>query len=71
MAEWIQTPESSHVSSIKYDGDAKEVSVQFHGGDIYRYKNVPENVWNEFLGSDSKGRFIHVILTRQYEYEKA
>jgi hypothetical protein len=37
--------------------------------DIYRYKNVPENVYEQFAQSNSKGRFINNFLN-SYPYSR-
>ena len=66
MADWIPTPESSHVTQIKYEPDTQDVFVQFENGQVYQYKDVPERVWSEFLDSPSKGRYVNVVLARRY-----
>jgi hypothetical protein len=70
MADWISTPESSHVSAIKYEPENQEVFVQFNDGDEYKYSGVPENVWQEFLDHPSKGRYVNIVLARRYRFEK-
>lgn len=37
--------------------------------DVYKYKNVPENVYNQFAQSNSKGRFINTFLNN-YPYSR-
>lgn len=37
--------------------------------DIYRYKNVPENLYQQFSQSNSKGRFINQFLN-SYPYSR-
>ena len=73
-AQWIETPESSHVVAVKYDPDTSELSVRLNNGRVgeeeYKYYAVPEDVWNEFLVSASKGRYLNIVLGRQYRYEK-
>jgi len=69
--EWIPTPGSSHVEQIGYEPDTQDVYVQFlDDGSVYRYRDVPMTVWNQFLASGSKGRFVEVILRRQYHYSR-
>lgn len=70
MADWVQTPESSHVEAIKYEPEERSVYVKFNDGSVYQYMNVPESVWEELLASGSKGRFINIVLRRGYEYVK-
>ena len=58
--------DSSNVVAIGYDGN--NVKVQFNSG-TYVYHNVPENVWNAFQNSSSKGQFVHSTL-KQYQTTK-
>jgi hypothetical protein len=48
-------------SNIDYIGRADEgpVVVQFKGDSKYRYDNIPEAVYNDFLAAESKGKFMH------------
>lgn len=71
MSEWVDTPESSHVDAIRYEPDTQDCYVRFQGdGSVYRYRDVPPNVWDQFLESGSKGRFVNIVLKRQYLYER-
>lgn len=40
-----------------------------HGNDIYRYNNVPKNVYDMFANSNSKGAFINTHLNA-YPYRR-
>lgn len=66
MSEWVPTPESSHVKQIRYEIDTQDLYVEFDNGQVYRYYDVPERVWNEFLDHPSKGRYVNVVLARRY-----
>jgi hypothetical protein len=48
-------------SNIDYIGRSDEgvVVVQFRGDTKYRYDKIPENVYNDFMTSESKGKFMH------------
>lgn len=70
MTDWISTPESSHVSGIRYDPDTQDLYVQFRDGETYRYKDVPQNVWIELQEHGSKGRYVNIVLRRRYRYER-
>jgi hypothetical protein len=70
MADWISTPGSSHVSAIRYEPDTQDCFVRFNDGTVYRYMDVPQKVFNELEGHTSKGRYINIVLRRQYRYEK-
>jgi hypothetical protein len=70
MIDWISTPESSHVSAIAYSPDTQECFVRFGDESIYRYSGVPQQIWDEFLGHPSKGRYVNIVLRRRFRYEK-
>jgi len=59
---------SSNVASIGYDENSYTLEVQFRGGGIYQYFNVPPQVFEEFINADSKGKFFHKEIKGIYEY---
>jgi hypothetical protein len=68
---WIQTPESSHVEAIRYEPETQDVYVRFQDDQsVYRYMGVPASVWDEFVSSGSKGRFVGIVLRRRFRYVK-
>lgn len=70
MADWTPTPESSHVAAIKYEPDTQDLFVEFTDGSQYQYFDVPQNVFDEFSGHTSKGRYVNIVLRRRYKYQK-
>lgn len=58
---------SSNVVSAGYSAGFLE--VEFATG-VYRYSTVPEAVYEAFLASDSKGRFVQTHLKGVYPFEK-
>jgi len=61
---------SSNIASIGYDDDQMILEVEFLSGSLYRYECVSENIFNEFLASNSKGSFFHNYIRDQYPYYK-
>ena len=65
-----QVVESSSLRSIGYDRATATLEVEFASGGVYRYSDVPPEVWSAFRQSDSKGRFFqeyvrdHFAMTR-------
>ena len=53
-----QVVESSSLRSIGYDRATATLEVEFKNGGVYRYANVPLQLWSEFRDSDSKGKFF-------------
>ena len=53
---------SSRITEMGYDADLATVYVRFTDGKGWSYRNVPEDVWDEFVSSTSKGSFINEVL---------
>ena len=49
--------ESSNIESIGYSGYILE--VEFQGGSVYRYPEVPIEVYKELMEADSHGSYFH------------
>ncbi len=50
---------SSNISSVGYDQDSQTLEVEFLGGGVYQYFQVPSSVYEEFMSASSKGRYHH------------
>lgn len=63
--------ESSNLQEIGYDPETSTLYVGFLNGSRYAYKDVPEEIFEEFKGADSMGRFLHRrIKLGGFEYER-
>jgi lysyl-tRNA synthetase class 2 len=67
---WIKTQDSSHVESVAYEAETQDLYVEFNDGSMYRYKNVPESVWEELQSHGSKGRYVNIVLRRRFSYDR-
>lgn len=61
---------SSRITEMGYDADYAIVYVRFTDGKGWSYRDVPEDIWDEFVSSPSKGRFINQVLNN-YDYGQA
>jgi hypothetical protein len=61
--------DSSNVSAFRYDASTKVLQIRFKSGRIYGYKDVPENVVQEFSTADSKGKFVNASIKHNYSLE--
>ncbi len=50
---------SSTIKSVEYDDEARELDITFTSGKMYRYFNVPLEIYAEFLDAGSKGKFFN------------
>jgi len=49
---------SSSIASIGYDAATSTLEVEFHGGSIYEYFDVPERVFTALKTATSPGTFF-------------
>ena len=61
---------STDVAEIGYGAATMTLEVAFHKGGIYQYFDVPEIVYHEFMGADSKGKFLNANIKKNYRYVK-
>lgn len=46
------------------------LKVTFTNGREYLYEGVPANVYEDFLMSESKGKFLHENIANRYNYSR-
>jgi hypothetical protein len=62
---------SSALRSVGYDAAARVLEIEFHNGDVYQYFEVPPEVYEELMASDSLGRYFHrKVRSGQFRYRK-
>ena len=60
---WICVTNSSNVKSIAYDETKQVIYVNFIKNDnIYAWLNCTKEEFNQFINSESKGKFVHHYL---------
>jgi KTSC domain len=57
---------SSDVRAIGYDQATETLEVEFLSGGIYQYYGFPQNMYDQFMQSVSKGKFFHTYIKNQY-----
>ena len=63
--------ESSSLRSIGYDRKTRTLEVEFANGGVYRYDEVPAELWSDFRHSASKGRFFQQMIRDHFPTERA
>ncbi len=53
---------STTMSSIGYDQEARTLEIEFVGGEIYQYFEVPEEIYQGLLSAESKGRYFNLVV---------
>ncbi|WP_462380256.1 KTSC domain-containing protein [Pseudomonas sp. Marseille-QA0892] len=62
---------SEALVSIGYDARRQVLEVEFDGGDVYRYRDVPIEVYETLLAAESKGTwFNQTFKSLGLEYEQ-
>lgn len=62
--------DSSNIAAIGFDSETETLRIEFNDGSIYEYFDVPNHVFEEFKGAESKGKFGHKFIYKVYEQEK-
>lgn len=61
---------SSNIFSVGYDAADRTLEVEFHGGSIYQYSDVPASVYQGLLDAPSKGSYFHAHIRTTYSYRQ-
>lgn len=64
----VTAVESSTLSEIAYDEVWGILQLEFRGGAIYRYFDVPAPVYGGLVGAASKGRYFNGAIRGRYRY---
>lgn len=62
--------QSSNIASLKYDSETWTLEVTFHGGSMYHYFDVPENIWEGLKNAASQGVYLNAEIKGQFRYSK-
>jgi len=65
--------EGVHSSNINYIGYSEKnelLQIEFNGGAVYRYNEVPSHVFEELRAAESKGKYFHKYIKGTYSYWK-
>ena len=64
---WVSV-DSSNIDKIKHENN--NLYVLFSNGSIYEYIDVPHNIYQNMLTSQSKGKYLHQYIKGIYQYSK-
>ena len=62
--------DSSRMASIGYDKSSQTLEIEFPGNRVYRYKSVPERVYNALMRAPSKDDFFNKNIRGVYAYSR-
>ena len=61
---------STAISEIDYDEWEEILTVRFTDGRVYKYWNVPQEVYAEFLYAGSAGGYFNANIRGRYSYRE-
>jgi hypothetical protein len=62
--------QSSSIRSLAYESARQWMEIEFSSGHIYRYYEVPAEVFSEFLQATSYGSYFHQHIRDVYPYDQ-
>jgi lysyl-tRNA synthetase class 2 len=64
------TKPSSNIQKFTYEENFNELWVYFNNRTVYKYLDVPKDVYERFLKAESLGKFLNSDIKPNYKYEK-
>jgi lysyl-tRNA synthetase class 2 len=61
---------SSVVANVKYDRPSRTLDIRFVTGRVYRYADVPPEMYAGLLRAESKGAFFNGHIRDRYPYRE-
>ena len=61
---------SSSIAEVGFDDEYATLEVMFNDGKVYQYFDVPRNVFDEMLLSDSIGRYFSTRVRGEYRFAR-
>jgi len=61
---------SSNLKSVGYDQTSNTLEIEFHGGRVYQYYNVPKRIYQGLMAASSHGKYHHRRIKDSYRYSR-
>lgn len=61
---------SSSIVSVGYDPATETLEIEFNSGAVYQYYNVIQSIYEELMGSPSKGKFLAYQIKNFFPYSR-
>lgn len=62
--------ESSNLAAVGYDPAQRTLYVEFKGGGLYAYADVPPATHAALMAAPSKGRYLNAEVKGAYAYQR-
>ena len=71
LAPFPERQEGSTIANITYDLVAMTLEIEFRGsGEIYRYFDVPADIYETLLKSPSRNVYLHSQIMKRFRFQK-
>ena len=61
---------SRMILGVRYNKDTRDMDVVFRTGEKYRYKKVPQSVFEGLMSAESHGEYMHKLVLRRYDFDR-
>ena len=61
---------SSNLKRVSYNSRSHEMLIQFQSGAVYQYWDVPGNISQGLIQSDSPGKFFNQNVRNRFNYKR-
>ena len=61
---------SSTLAAVAYSCQGSLLDLEFCDGSLYRFFEVPEDCFQQFMASDSKGRYFNNNIRNRFRYQQ-
>ena len=66
----VQPVKSRDLALIGYDHETSTLEVVFRAGGVYRYQEVPENIYHALMAAPSHGTYFQKHIKNRYPFTK-
>jgi hypothetical protein len=58
------------LTAVAYNPDWRQLYLRFRSGDVYCYREVPAERYEELLAADSKGQYCRQYILNRFPYDR-
>ena len=66
----FEPAKSTMLLGVRYDEALFELEVIFRTGEKYRYKNVPQFVFEGLMNAESQGQYMRKYILDRFDFER-
>ena len=62
--------DSAIIAAIGYNKESQDLYIRFNTGRIYKYSEVPPELYQQFEEAESQGKFFHQHIRNTYQTQE-